>query len=84
MSYGFRMMTDLVAAVLVGGVFGYFLDRWLGTTPWLLLGFLLLGFYAGVRNTMRTYQRMQADITAATGGDIGQDLDGDLADDEND
>ena len=74
MSYGFRMVADFVAAIIVGGLIGYFADYWLGTKPWLLMLFLVLGFVAGVRNTMRTYQRMQADIRAATGGNIGRDL----------
>ncbi len=74
MSHGFRMVADFVAAIIVGGLIGYFADYWLGTKPWLLMLFLIFGFIAGVRNTMRTYQRMQADIRAATGGDIGQDL----------
>jgi len=34
------------AIVLLGGV-GYGLDRWLGTSPWLLLGGLLLGLIVG-------------------------------------
>ena len=34
------------AIVLLGGV-GYGLDQWLGTSPWLLLGGLLLGLIVG-------------------------------------
>jgi len=34
------------AIVLLGGV-GYGLDRWLGTSPWLLLAGLLLGMIVG-------------------------------------
>jgi ATP synthase protein I len=43
----------LVAAVVVGGLIGYFLDRWLHTKPWLLLLFGGIGFYAGVRDVLR-------------------------------
>jgi ATP synthase protein I len=43
----------LVAAVLVGGVLGYFLDRWLHTKPILMLVFGGLGFFAGVREVIR-------------------------------
>jgi F0F1-type ATP synthase assembly protein I len=38
--------TLIGAIVLLGGA-GYGLDRWLGTTPWLLLGGLLLGLVVG-------------------------------------
>jgi ATP synthase protein I len=43
----------LVGAVLLGGVLGYFLDRWLHTKPFLMLVFGGLGFFAGVRDVMR-------------------------------
>ena len=43
----------MVAAIVVGGVFGYFLDRWLGTKPVFLLILGALGFYAGVRDVLR-------------------------------
>ncbi len=51
---GFRLSTELVGGVLVGAGLGWLLDRWLGTTPWGLIVFLLLGFAAGVLNVMRT------------------------------
>ena len=34
----------LVSGILVGGAMGYFLDKWLGTSPWLLFIFLIFGF----------------------------------------
>jgi ATP synthase protein I len=43
----------LVAAVVVGGLLGFFLDRWLHTKPWLLILFGGVGFYAGVRDVLR-------------------------------
>jgi len=45
-----RLAIDLVAAVMIGGLVGYFADQWLGTTPWFLLIFLILGVAAGFRN----------------------------------
>lgn len=81
MSYGFRMVADFVAAIMVGGIIGYFGDYLFGTGPWLLIFFLVLGFIAGVRNVMQSYYRMQADMTAATGGDIGRDLPPETRDD---
>lgn len=50
---GFRLSSELVAGVAVGALLGWMLDRWLGTSPWGLIVFLLLGFAAGVLNVMR-------------------------------
>ena len=48
-----KLSSEFVAAVIVGGVLGYFLDRFAGTGPWGLIVLLLLGFCAGVLNVMR-------------------------------
>jgi len=50
---GFRLSSELVAGVLVGAAIGWALDRLLGTSPWGMIVFLLLGFAAGVVNVMR-------------------------------
>jgi ATP synthase protein I len=43
----------LVISTVLGLVGGYYLDRWLGTEPWLLLVGLLLGIVAGFVNLFR-------------------------------
>jgi ATP synthase protein I len=43
----------LVGAVLLGGVLGYFLDRWFHTKPFLMLLFGALGFFGGVLDVVR-------------------------------
>jgi len=43
----------LVAAVAVGGLIGYFLDRWLHTKPVLMLVLGFLGFFGGLRDVLR-------------------------------
>ena len=48
-----RIGTELVSAVAVGGGIGFLIDTWLGTKPWFLIGFLLLGNAAGVWNVFR-------------------------------
>ncbi len=74
MAAGMRMASEMVGAVLVGAAIGYGLDVLLGSKPWLLLLFFVLGFAAGVLNVMRGYQRLQTDISRETGGNIGKDL----------
>ncbi len=39
----------LVGAIVVGGLVGYFLDKWLHTWPWLMIVLGALGFVAGLR-----------------------------------
>lgn len=64
MAYGLRMASELVGAVIVGGLIGYGLDTWLGTRPWLFLAFFVIGFAAGITNVLRGYQRLERDMAA--------------------
>jgi ATP synthase protein I len=48
-----RLSTEFVAGVLVGFGIGWFVDRALGTSPWGLIVFMMLGFCAGIYNVMR-------------------------------
>jgi len=50
---GFRLSSELVAGVLVGAGLGWLIDKGLGTLPWGMFVFALLGFTAGVLNVMR-------------------------------
>lgn len=50
----FRAATDLVAALVVGGFLGYWIDRWLGTKPFGMIVFFFLGFGAGFLNIYRS------------------------------
>jgi ATP synthase protein I len=43
----------LVGTVVVGGLIGYLLDKWLHTSPWLLLLLGAIGFFGGVREVLR-------------------------------
>lgn len=53
MSQAMRMGTELVVATCIGLGMGYWLDRWMGTEPWMLLLFFLFGAAAGFRNLYR-------------------------------
>ena len=43
----------MVSAIAVGGLIGFFLDRWLHTKPYLMLLFGFLGFFGGLRDMLR-------------------------------
>jgi ATP synthase protein I len=53
MGTGLRVASELVAGVLVGGFIGWWLDRWLGTSPFAFIIMLLLGMAAGFWNVYR-------------------------------
>jgi F0F1-type ATP synthase assembly protein I len=48
--------TLIGAIILLGGI-GYALDAWRGTTPWFLLGGLLLGIVVGFYELAKTVWR---------------------------
>jgi ATP synthase protein I len=48
---------QLVLSTFVGFGMGYFLDRFLGTFPWLTVVFLILGIVAGFRELLRVARR---------------------------
>ena len=50
--------TLLFACVAVGLATGYFADRWIGTSPWLLLIGLALGIVAAGVNFYRTIKTL--------------------------
>ena len=49
----FRIGTEIVVAVAVGGGIGFLIDSGLDTKPWFLIVFLLLGNAAGLWNVFR-------------------------------
>jgi ATP synthase protein I len=58
-----RIGIELVSALIVGVGIGYLLDRWLGTRPWFLVVFFVLGSAAGLLNVFRA--------TKGLGGAVG-------------
>ena len=45
---------SFVLAIVLGAAFGWWLDRTLGTGPWMFFLFFFLGLAAGVLNVYRT------------------------------
>ncbi|MBM3295992.1 MAG: AtpZ/AtpI family protein [Candidatus Aminicenantes bacterium] len=64
----FRRIADLSSlglmlpsSIAVGLFLGYLLDKWLGTGPWLLFIFLLLGIASGFLSLLRGLKRLSKD-----------------------
>ncbi len=63
LAFAMRIGVELVAALIVGVAIGYFLDQWLGTKPWFLLLFFVIGSAAGFMNVFR--------VVSGLGGQVG-------------
>jgi len=55
----FKLSTELVAAVVVGTIIGFILDKTFGTKPWFILIFFFVGVVAGITNVIRSAKKMQ-------------------------
>jgi ATP synthase protein I len=62
---------EMVAAVGVCLFIGWWVDRWFGTAPWGLLGFILLGvataMWSAIRTAMAMQRQQMADSADAAG-----------------
>ena len=59
MGSAFKLGTELVAAVAVGTIIGFILDKWFDTKPWLMIFFFFLGSAAGILNVIKVAKKMQ-------------------------
>lgn len=50
---GSRVLAELIGAPVGGGILGWALDKWLGTSPWFLLVLLALAVMAAFRNIFK-------------------------------
>ena len=57
--FAFKLGTELIAAVIVGTIFGFILDNWFGTKPWFIIIFFFLGSAAGMLNVIKAENRIQ-------------------------
>lgn len=54
-----RIAAELIGGIIFGVALGWSLDHWLGTTPFLLIVFVMLGFAAGLLNVIRGARKAQ-------------------------
>ena len=72
-----RMVIELVAGLGIGFGIGWGLDAFLGTRPWMLVLFTLLGFAAGVNVMMRSAREIQEERLADAAKNDERTNDGD-------
>jgi ATP synthase protein I len=71
MAQALRLAAEFVAGILVGAALGWGFDSLFNTSPWGLIGFVLLGFAAGALNALRS-----AGLVQEREGIVGRKPDG--------
>lgn len=56
-----KMSAEFVAAIIIGGVFGFWLDKVTGLAPLFLIVMFSFGFVTGTYNLLRSVSAMQED-----------------------
>ena len=57
--FGFKISTEIVAALVVGVGIGLIVDNYFGTKPFGLIIFFILGAFAGFLNVYRVMRRIE-------------------------
>ena len=58
-SFGFKISTEIVAALIVGVGIGLLVDNYFNTKPFGLIIFFVLGAFAGFLNVYRVMRRIE-------------------------
>lgn len=53
------MGLHLVSATFIGFAIGWYLDKWLGTEPWMMIFWLISGIGAGFKNMFMEVRRIE-------------------------
>ena len=61
MGIALKMGTEFVAAVFVASFIGFYVDKWLETTPIFILMFFIIGSVAGIFNVVRSSKMINKD-----------------------
>ena len=57
--FGFKISTEIIAALIVGVGIGLIVDKYLGTKPFGLIIFFIFGAIAGFLNVYRVMRRIE-------------------------
>lgn len=61
---GYRLLADLIGGVLVGLGFGWLLDHYVHTSPWGMVGGLLIGLGLAIFSIVRKAMKLSAQASA--------------------
>lgn len=61
MGIALKMGTEFVAAVFVASFIGFYVDKWLETTPVFIIIFFIIGSVAGIFNVVRSSKMINKD-----------------------
>jgi ATP synthase protein I len=61
-SFAMRAIAELLVALAICTVGGYYLDRYLGTTPWFMIILMPLGQAVGIWNILRMGKSKEAEV----------------------
>jgi ATP synthase protein I len=61
---GYRLLADLIGGVLVGIGFGWLLDHYVHTSPWGMVGGLLIGLGLAIFSIVRKAMKLSAQASA--------------------
>ena len=67
-----RLSSEFIAGILFGAAIGWVIDRFVGTSPWGLIVFLLLGFCAGILSILRSAGMVAERGASGSGKDTGK------------
>lgn len=75
---GYRLLADLIGGVLVGLGFGWLLDHYVHTSPWGMVGGLLIGLGLAIFSIVRKAMKLSAQASAPS--PVPGKVDGDTGD----
>ncbi|WP_297323061.1 AtpZ/AtpI family protein [uncultured Bartonella sp.] len=67
MAQAIKLSSEFLAGVIVGVILGLGCDQLAGTSPWGLIVFILLGFFAGVLNILRSVGAVSPSVIGKRG-----------------
>ncbi len=63
--YAMRLVIDVFAGLIAGGIVGYGVDYFFNTTPFGIIVGVMLGFAGGIRNMIKNAAKMDKDVSGS-------------------